>query len=360
MADNTGNPINANNQGNANQAQSAANTGNASTANTGGTMSQADLQSQSAQNNSTTGNQAQTNVNPNVNANSNVNNNANPNANTQNQSVANAPVNPQANAEALRQQNAPQVQGNVPQTNDQVQTQIVPTDLGNGWYQLPDGSQVQGREQAYAQYEQWKQSNQVTIQQQQAEAQMVRQQANTNPNAQNNVNTNDQANANNNAQINVGNNAETNANSNVNAQNNVNTNANSNQVPYEPKHVGGGWYQLSTGEKIQGEQKAKEAQAEISRDEARNQAGEQRAQTQIQQPVRVQVVEGEAIQAFGPTQIGNLATVLRFTKHDDHSQKIDISSGQILYVGQDLTPEEAEQLLALNNWKFERVNVNNG
>ena len=30
-----------------------------------------------------------------------------------------------------------------------------------------------------------------------------------------------------------------------------------------PKHVGGGWYELSNGEKVQGKQEAEEAEADL-------------------------------------------------------------------------------------------------
>lgn len=140
----------------------------------------------------------------------------------------------------------------------------------------------------------------------------------------------------------------------------------------EPKHVGGGWYQLSNGEKVQGKDEAIEAEKELAHDASRAQqqqqsasssnesSNEQQAHTQEEKPARVQdVTEGMAILAKGPTDANNGAEILRFFKHSGDG-KVDIRSNQVLYVGQDLTVEEAQQLLNYNVWTFERVNINNG
>ena len=46
-------------------------------------------------------------------------------------------------------------------------------------------------------------------------------------------------------------------------ENNKKTDDNDQNLPEWPKHTGGGWYELSNGEKVQGKEEALEAQAQL-------------------------------------------------------------------------------------------------
>ncbi|MGE7191760.1 hypothetical protein [Lysinibacillus fusiformis] len=66
--------------------------------------------------------------------------------------------------------------------------------------------------------------------------------------------------------------------------------------------------------------------------------------------------ENYTIIAKGPADSKNGATVLRYKRLDGRKTDIDIVAGQTLKVGDEITPEEAENLLNLKIWNFERVN----
>jgi hypothetical protein len=65
--------------------------------------------------------------------------------------------------------------------------------------------------------------------------------------------------------------------------------------------------------------------------------------------------DGMKIVAHGPADETNEASILRYKRADGRKNDIDIMAGQILTVGEDLTQEEADNLLNLSNWNFERV-----
>lgn len=67
-------------------------------------------------------------------------------------------------------------------------------------------------------------------------------------------------------------------------------------------------------------------------------------------------VDGFKVIAKGPTNRTSKSEVLRFQPDNARKKQIDIREGQILNVGKDITNEEADRLLGLNIWKFERVN----
>lgn len=69
--------------------------------------------------------------------------------------------------------------------------------------------------------------------------------------------------------------------------------------------------------------------------------------------------KGNILKNLGTRNVTNGAGVLRFIRHDKRKEPLHIRKGQILVIGKDITEKEAEHLLALPNWKFERVN-NNG
>lgn len=62
------------------------------------------------------------------------------------------------------------------------------------------------------------------------------------------------------------------------------------------------------------------------------------------------------IKAIGPSDRFNQAEILRFQPNERRKKEIDIRAGQILVIGEDITAEEADSLLELSIWKFERVN----
>jgi hypothetical protein len=58
----------------------------------------------------------------------------------------------------------------------------------------------------------------------------------------------------------------------------------------------------------------------------------------------------------GPTDEYSNSEVLRFQPNDKRKDRIDIRKGQILTVGEEITSEDANRLLNLKVWDFERVN----
>lgn len=68
-----------------------------------------------------------------------------------------------------------------------------------------------------------------------------------------------------------------------------------------------------------------------------------------------EVTDGIKILAHGPADETNGASILRYKRADGRKNDIDIMVGQILTIGEDITQEEADTLLNLSNWNFERV-----
>jgi hypothetical protein len=62
------------------------------------------------------------------------------------------------------------------------------------------------------------------------------------------------------------------------------------------------------------------------------------------------------ISSLGPTNEYSNTEVLRFQPENKRKDPIDIRKGQILTIGQEITQEDANRLLNLGVWKFERVN----
>lgn len=137
------------------------------------------------------------------------------------------------------------------------------------------------------------------------------------------------------------------------------------------KKKGGGWYELPNGENVQGKEEAlKEYQNLVSQQQQQGQ-GEvslppytvdgvyteqqvNQGQTQTQQVQAQQQGQVRGIIAHGPSSEKNGAEILRF-KHHSGRGHLDIQSGQLLRVGEDITEDEADQLLSYSAWSFERV-----
>jgi hypothetical protein len=62
------------------------------------------------------------------------------------------------------------------------------------------------------------------------------------------------------------------------------------------------------------------------------------------------------IASNGPTDEYSNSEVLRYQPNDKRRDRIDIRKGQILTVGEEITTEDANRLLNLKVWDFERVN----
>lgn len=62
------------------------------------------------------------------------------------------------------------------------------------------------------------------------------------------------------------------------------------------------------------------------------------------------------IASHGPSDEYSNSEILRYQPNDKRKDKIDIRNGQILTVGEDITTEDANRLLNLKVWNFERVN----
>jgi len=77
--------------------------------------------------------------------------------------------------------------------------------------------------------------------------------------------------------------------------------------------------------------------------------------TSSEQEQKTQVQEGEKIKALGPSDEKNGATILRYRPMDGRKNPLDIQKGMILNIGEDIDVDEAETLLGLTNWQFERV-----
>lgn len=58
----------------------------------------------------------------------------------------------------------------------------------------------------------------------------------------------------------------------------------------------------------------------------------------------------------GPVSKDNGALIFRLPR--ERKQSLDIYKGQVLTVGEEITPDEAEFLLAATTWKFEEVKQN--
>lgn len=62
-----------------------------------------------------------------------------------------------------------------------------------------------------------------------------------------------------------------------------------------------------------------------------------------------------AIKAVGPNDETNNAQILRYQPLNARKKEIDILRGQILHVDKDIDREDADRLLGLPTWTFERV-----
>lgn len=79
------------------------------------------------------------------------------------------------------------------------------------------------------------------------------------------------------------------------------------------------------------------------------------AKSKEQEASSHEIKEETKIRALGPSDAKNGATILRYKRKDGRRTAIDIQAGMILNVGDDITQEEADRLLNLENWQFERV-----
>lgn len=328
MAENQRNQMNVSGQGQT-QGQNAGGT----QAQGGQTMSQQDLQNESAavneqQSARTNGPRIQGNQTDQSAVNTNTNTDVNNNANIQQQGQAQGQsVNPHQQQEEIQTTQGQSVQ------QQQAEQQMVSDSQTN---QQQTQSPIQGTDQT-AGYQQ-----------------QAQQQGGVNANADINMNTNND----------INNDVNNNVNTNTNAGTNSNTNAEQGQM----KYLGGGWYQLWDGTKIQGEDEAKKALEELNHESQKQQQAEgqmsdgkrQQVQTQVQPGAQIQEViisEGDTIQALGPKAENSGAEVLRYRRKDGRQGSLDIRAGAILYVGQDLTEEEAQELMNSQIWNFERVTI---
>lgn len=77
-----------------------------------------------------------------------------------------------------------------------------------------------------------------------------------------------------------------------------------------------------------------------------------------QERVSTTNTQANKIKAIGPSDEYNQAEILRFQPNESRKKPIDIRSGQILTIGEEITSEEAETLLNMSIWDFERVTDN--
>lgn len=200
--------------------------------------------------------------------------------------------------------------------------------IGGGWYELSDGSKVQGKEEAIKAASQLSGSNPQISQQAQRQSAQQTQGGQVSPSQQ-------QAQQ---AQMN---------------QQQAQSGQMSQQQNQQTQHL------MNEIERL----KAQLQQAQSMNQSSQQGQGQQsQAQAQYQpieegNQIKVQVVgqnEGVLIQSQGPSNPNNLSEILRFRRHNSE-ETLDIRAGQVLTVGQDITQEEAEQLLGLKIWTFERV-----